>query len=354
MKKQIWILFLFFFAMCACNKAPEEKGTGYLTLNISQSTTLKSDVEITDFILRIHNGYTDVILERIGDLPEQITLSEGTYTIEAYSMDFSEPKFEMPFYSGKTTVVIEAGETKEASIVCSQGNAGIKVVWSGDFSRLYSTYYAQISNDAGYLHYSSEETRTGYFLPGTVSVSIMADGLNINGGTIMLAARDMVTASLRPKETQQGSLIIAISIDETVNERAVEIIVDPEYQDSYLNSETNPYSVAQAIEKQGEEEVWVTGYIVGSKPSANYDFVDGTWLNTNIVIADDINETDSYKVIFVELTNAAQRNAIGLVGSTSQDYSDRLHRRVMIQGNLRGYQSRNGLRDLTVNYLLSD
>lgn len=334
------LLLLSVGVICACSqKETPEKGTGYLTLNISRGTSLKSDVEIADFTLRINDGHADAVKERIADLPAEIALPVGTYTIEAYSLEFSGPKYETPFYSGKTTVDIEAGETKEASLVCSQGNAGVKVVWAGEFSTKYSTYQAQINCDAGYLNYSSTESRTGYFLPGTVSVSILADGQTINGGTIALAARDMVTAILRLKEAPAGSLSIDLSVDETVNNREVEVIVDPEYTD--VNSETNPYTIARAIERQGENEVWIIGYIVGSKPSSGYDYVNSAgWQHTNIVLADDIAETSDTNCIFVELVSGTFRNSLNLV-----DNAGNLHRQIVIKGNLAAYHSRSGLKN---------
>ena len=354
MKTRSMLLILSLFVICACSKAPEEKGTGYLTLNISQSTSLKAGIEIEDFTLRINNGNVEVLKERIGDLSEEIALPAGTYTIEAYSVEFSYPKFGTPLYSGKTTVDIEAGETKEASLVCALGNAGIKVVWSDEFS-IFSTYYAQIDCIEGYLtYYPSSGEQTGYFLPGTVSISIMADGQNIYGGTITLAAGDMVTASLKLKVEEKpldGGLSIIISIDETVNNRNVEIIFDPNdtdtgNQNSDDNSQTNPYNIAQAIGRQGENGVWVTGYIVGSKPStsSDFDFVNGVWQTGNIVLADDISETNEYNVIFVELEYAAYRNPLNLDKNPSN-----IHRKVLIKGNLRSYFTARhaGLRNLT-------
>ena len=345
MKTRLLLITLSFFLMYACSEPTAEKGTGYLTLNISQSSSVKTDIEIENFTLRISNGNTDVIKERISNLPAEIPLPEGTYTIEAYSVEFFDPKFETPIYSGKTTVDIVSGETKEAMLICSQGNAGVKVVWSNVFSELYSTYYAQIYSDADrYLHYSASEARTGYFLPGTVSVSIMADGQNIFGGMITLAARDMVTASLHPKYEvdASGGLSIEIFIDETVNEREVDIIVEP-------NSETNPYSIAHAIIRQGEN-AWISGYIVGSKPSAGYDFVNGAWLATNIVLADNIAETDDRRVIFVELgSSGVYRTNLNLV-----NHPNNLHRKILLRGNLREYQSRSGLRDLTSGFSFQD
>ena len=344
MKKKV-LLFLSLFVMFACSQTPEEKGTGYLTLNISQLAGLKADVDITDFILRIRDGQVELMKERIADLPPEIALPAGTYTIEAYSMVFDNPKFDEFFYSGKTNVEIVAGETKAASLVCKQGNAGIKVIWASIFSTLYRTFQAQIYCDEGFLNYSSTETRTGYFLPGTVTITILADGQNINGGTVILEASDMVTLNLQPKYAPSGGLSITISIDETVNNRNLELIVDP---DNVFNSETKPYNIAQAIARQGENAVWVTGYIVGSKPSSGYDFVNvETWQATNIVLADNIDETGDTKVIFVELGAASTtyRTYLNLV-----DNPEVLHRKVLLKGNLLAYQSRAGLRNLTGSF----
>jgi len=343
----------------ACSQTPEEKGTGYLTLNISQGTGTKADVDIVDFILRISDGQVDVIKERIGDLPAEIALPEGIYSIEAYSMEFDKPEFDMPFFSGKTTVAIEAGETKEVSLVCSQGNAGIKVVWSGLFSSLFKTYYAQIECNEGYLHYSSTETRTGYFLPGSVSISILADGLGINGGTYQIAAKDMVTAYLQTSyvENPSGGLTIEITIDDTVNEHEIEVTVDPD-DFTGANSKTNPYSVDQAItpdRQEKESEVWVAGYIVGSiNSTSNYNFADPeNWRDTNIVLADDIDETDSYKVIFVNLGSLTSTYRTNL-DLTNEDNKDKLHRKVLLKGDLLQYQSRPGLRNLTGGFSFPD
>jgi len=352
MNMRALLLIFSVFVICACSIVPKEKGTGYLTLNISQSTSIKAGIEIEDFILRINDGHVDVLKKRIGDLLEDaIELPAGTYTIDVYSIEFSDPKFEMPFYSGKTTVVIEAEETSEVSLVCSQGNAGIKVVWSDDFSKLFETYDAQIICDEGYLHYSSTEERTGYFLPGTVSVIIHADGQTINAGNIILAARDMVTAYLQPKMEEippDGSLSINIFIDETVNNREIEITVDPDSNDNQNsdNNESNPYNIAEAIERQGENGVWVTGYIVGAKPAtaSDFDFVGGVWQNGNIVLADDIDENNQKNVIFVELQYVAYRNPLNLVNNPTN-----LHRKVLLKGNLRTYYSCAGLRDLSDN-----
>ena len=344
MSKCVLLLILSIFAFNACSKkeAPEESQTGYLVLNINNSATLKTGTEISDFTLLVTGeGGAEALKSIIAELPEQIDLPVGNYTIEVYSDEFSEPKFDEPFYYGKTTASIEQGITKEVSLVCSQANAGVRVVWSDEFINLYTTYQAQMVNDEGYLNYSSNETRTGYFLPGTVSVIIMADGQNIDGGSFTLAAQDMVIANMHPKNAKSGALFFDITLNITVNERNLEIIADPE---NIINSESSPYNIAQGIARQGENEVWISGYIVGSKPSSGYDFVNGTWQRTNIVIADNISETNDLNCIFVELPAGGTRNNLNLV-----DNPELLHQKLVIKGNLNRYQSRAGLTGVRAN-----
>jgi hypothetical protein len=334
-------IFIFAIAlMCACSqKDTSMPEVGYLSLNINPAA-VAGDLDIFDFNLRIINGDVVVLDEKIADLPEEINLLAGIYTIEAYSINFSDPKFETPLYFGSTIVRIESGKTTSASLICALANAGVKVVWMEDFSILYNNYQARIDCATdGYLIYSSSEARIGYFLPGEISITISADGTIIDGGVLNLEARDMVTLIMHPKETASGGLIIDITIDYTTNDREVNIIVDPE---NTINSQSNPYTIDEAIKRQNENDVWITGYIVGVKPLTNsdYNFWDiDKWRTNNIVIADDISETDSYKVIFVELPNRVAWRNINLL-----DHPDNLHKKILIRGNLRSYYTRAGIR----------
>ena len=196
-------------------------------------------------------------------------------------------------------------------------------------------FRSQISGDNGYLTYSSDETRTGYFLPGTVYISILADGQTINGGTITLEAKDMVTITLQPKEIPSGGLSIELSIDETVNNREIEIVVDPE--NTGENSETNPYSVAQALVRPDETAVWVTGFIVGARTT-------GGWSNdsqTNIVIADIAGESDLNNCMAIQLPTGSIRNELNIVDNPSN-----VNKKILLNGNLVSYFGR-GIQNVT-------
>lgn len=343
MKGSLFFFTLLFFIMWGCSDqdTPLEKGIGYLTLNIQQASDLKSDMEIDDFILSIYDMKDHLLVrETIGNLPEQVTLPADRYKVTVYSMEFTDPKFDTPCFSGETEIEIAADETKEIHLTCTQINAGIKILWSNEFAEAYSTYQAEVRSGSARLVYSSVETRTGYFLPGTVTLHISADGQEMHGGSIFLNAKDMVNATLRPVATSSGALSVSLTIDETINERNLDIFPDPAGE----NSQDNPYNIAKAIERQGGTEVWVEGYIVGSKPSSGWEFTNSaTWQASNIVLADNADETDSYKCIPVELPSSGSiRNSLNLPANP-----ELLKKKILIRGNLLVYHSRPGLRNIT-------
>ena len=148
MDKHIFLFVLSLFVMCACSKkeTPEEKGIGYLNLNISQDVNQKVDVELTDFILRINDTQGAEVSERIGDLPDQIVLPVGSYTVEAYSTLFSNPQFETPCYnvtSDTECVFIELGAATtqyriNLNLIDNPGNLHQMVVIKGDLATYYS------------------------------------------------------------------------------------------------------------------------------------------------------------------------------------------------------------------------
>jgi hypothetical protein len=343
MKKYVFLIIVSLFVLRACSEKEKniEKGTGYLALNIDRSRELKTDLQIEEFTLLISTeSGTVVVSEKIKNLPEQIALPVDRYTVRIFSVDFLEPKFDLPCYSGETEIEIIAGQTQNVSLICTQSNAGIKVLWSPEFAERYQTYQAELFSGTERLVYSASETRTGYFLPGKVEVYIHADGRQMYGGVIALNAGDLVNLSLRPVENLSGMLSIQITVDETANTRDVEMILEP----SAANSQENPYSVAEAITLT-EDGVWVEGYIVGSKPSASWDFTDSDlWQSSNIIVADATTETDRTKCMPVELGAASSTVRINL---NLSDNPGNLGKKIIIKGDLKTYYSQPGLRNIS-------
>ena len=87
------------------------------------------------------------------------------------------------------------------------------------------------------------------------------------------------------------------------------------FDTSIKGSKADPYTVAEAIEKQGSEKTaWVSGYIVGAvapevteiKSSADIEFTAPTTLANTLVIADAADVTDVTKCIVLSLPQRSQ------------------------------------------------
>lgn len=108
-------------------------------------------------------------------------------------------------------------------------------------------------------------------------------------------------------------------------------------------TKTNPYTVAEAQANQGKTDVWVEGFIVGSFTGTSMgsftpDISEAS--NSNLALADNQNETETSRIIPVQLPAGSIRNALNL-----RDNPENKNVKVMIKGELGAYFSAPGLRN---------
>ena len=110
----------------------------------------------------------------------------------------------------------------------------------------------------------------------------------------------------------------------------------------FKGTEANPYSVAQAIDKQGKKDVWVKGYIVGAFKTTISNFVTdpSSEARTNIALADSPGETEVSRMLLVNFTTTALKNALNICDNPSN-----IGRQVMIKGDFSEYYSVPGMRN---------
>ncbi|MDD4631435.1 MAG: fimbrillin family protein [Proteiniphilum sp.] len=113
---------------------------------------------------------------------------------------------------------------------------------------------------------------------------------------------------------------------------------------------SHPYTVAQAMEAQGKNDVWVKGYIVGAFNSSINKFVTDTTgqVKTNIALADNMNETVISNMIPVNFTLTSIKNALNIVDNPAN-----ISRHVYIRGDLATYYSVAGMKNVDA-YLFMD
>lgn len=115
-------------------------------------------------------------------------------------------------------------------------------------------------------------------------------------------------------------------------------------------SKAEPYTVAEAIEKQGSEKTaWVSGYIVGAvapevteiKSSADIEFTAPTTLANTLVIADAADVKDVTKCIVLSLPQGSQlRSAANL---QDEAHKALLGTKIALKGKFAPYMGANGL-----------
>lgn len=126
---------------------------------------------------------------------------------------------------------------------------------------------------------------------------------------------------------------------------------DEETEEDSGSSEDEPYSVAEAIAAYDADETqadtWVKGYIVGyvssislSESSAVFSADDAA--TTNIMLADETDETDYTNCLIIQLPSGDVREALNL-----SDNPDNLGRKVTLCGSLERYFGTYGLKSVT-------
>ncbi|HZJ80302.1 MAG TPA: DUF6359 domain-containing protein, partial [Dysgonamonadaceae bacterium] len=152
-------------------------------------------------------------------------------------------------------------------------------------------------------------------------------------------------------------IVVPVKVGATINDwndpqiGDTPIVLDPEKEgedpvspDEGDGTKENPYTVAQAFANQGAPKntdyVWVRGYIVGYKNNSGYDVEfsttsDDDKIKTNLVIADNKDETDGSKALGVQLAyNSDARKDLNLL-----DNSGMYKAEVLLYGTLEKYFS---------------
>lgn len=183
-----------------------EKGTLALTL-VSDIDTTKADGDevvdgdvnedvdstnsVDDYIITIYKdagsgelGDTVATYQRYVEMPTYISLDEGSYVIEAKSMEQVAAGFETPYYYGKQRVEIEPLTVASAEITCTLNNVKLTVEYSDEFLAQFSSFEVMVEvkdyslvpdgQDAS-VTFTADETRAAYFM--VADLRVVVDGV---------------------------------------------------------------------------------------------------------------------------------------------------------------------------------
>lgn len=181
------------FSMFACDDQDgRSANSGKLRLSLAADTTsLKKAVNsgmtkavsdefekfltTEDYQIRIVTDKDTVkSYDRFDQMPSEIELPEGAYTLIASKGDNLPAEFENPYFEGSTAFTIKEDMSTPLDVTCSLGNARVTVDCTDDFKEAYSDYTTLLSSSYATTEFeiAKGETRPAY-------MQVAKEGTNI-------------------------------------------------------------------------------------------------------------------------------------------------------------------------------
>ena len=349
--KRLWALLPLVAALGACDDfGLRSGGQGELRWIIAGNgaDTRAASAEIpdtNDFILKVSDAKGKILYEgSYGDSPESLLVDAGSYTVAVHSIEFTTPGFSRPVYGDEQVVVVKAGATVTVRLNCTLENAGVRLQVAPDFLTSYPDGVLFLKSGETRLMYGYAEKRIAYFKPGPISLVLNDRGADEILLTRTLDARTILTLNISaPYGGTAATSSITVAVDTAKIWNSESYVIGGGGSGSGSGSEgsggdddsgtglDSAYSVAQAADHIGEDEIWVFGYIVGGDLSSAGTTVKTSKFTkaTHLAIAARSSVTTKASCIAVELPKGPIRDALNLV-----DHPDLVGTRVYLKGSL--------------------
>ena len=349
--KRLWALLPLVAVLGACDDfGLRSGGQGELRWIIAGNgaDTRAASAEIpdtNDFILKVSDAKGKILYEgSYGDSPESLLVDAGSYTVAVHSIEFTTPGFSRPVYGDEQVVVVKAGATVTVRLNCTLENAGVRLQVAPDFLTSYPDGVLFLKSGETRLMYGYAEKRIAYFKPGPISLVLNDRGADEILFTRTLDARTILTLNISaPYGGTAATSSITVAVDTAKIWNSESYVIGGGGSGSGSGSGSSggdddsgtgldsAYSVAQAADHIGEDEIWVFGYIVGGDLSSAGTTVKTSKFTkaTHLAIAARSSVTTKASCIAVELPKGPIRDALNLV-----DHPDLVGTRVYLKGSL--------------------
>lgn len=289
--KKIWNILLLLsvvlgFSACS-NELDEAKSQfGYLKLDLA--TLVSTNTRATD----APEGYApktlEVTLEGQGvtlkgtyeegeftsdDLKGNIALKAGEYKITAQSAnwDGSGSGFDAPFYYGETTVTVETGVIKTATITCTQANVKVTVNWDESFTKNFKSATSEVTSaieDVNPRVFTmGKASRAAYFPVGDLHMKLSVTN---NNGNSFEDTKDITDVKARDhyiinyKVAEGGQAGITVTIDGTTHTYTYDVEIPCEDEDNGDDDEEVTFTTEVNSDGTTGNTAILSGSIVGA------------------------------------------------------------------------------------------
>lgn len=346
-------LFIASLATCifatSCRELFEEAGQSTLRIvfngdRLSFTKTGTNVPDTDDFLVKVTGSDGEVVYDgRYGSSPEVFTVPAGSYTVTAASESFKAPDYDKPIFGDTRVIVVESGGSATAELCCRQTNCGLKLTVDDRFRTAFPEGTLYLNGNDGKLEYPYGEQRTGFFKPGTISITLQDAGSDQTLFSRTLEAQQILNVAVSAADgagSAEGGGGISLEVD------TVRTWLD----DNYIYGKTGggsieeAYSINEARDHIGQTDVWVCGYIVGiATNTSKFSFAAPFDKDSNILLGLRDNTSKGAYCLTVELKSGPFREALNLRDSPSL-----LGRQVYLRGDLvRAYYGIPGLKALT-------
>lgn len=154
MKEEIW------------SKDKDIRAQGVAELSVAvklpySMTRTENEVSTADFPVTIQGTgeVADIVktFAKASELPQEIALPVGTYTVTAHTPGELQKQMSSPYYGGEKEMVITQGITTETKVTCKMKNSRIQVNYGDDFKQNFSEWTMTVEDGSeNALVYSNE------------------------------------------------------------------------------------------------------------------------------------------------------------------------------------------------------
>lgn len=319
MKKFYLILML--TAVLACGRNADYDGeNGELRISFASdpehSARVRSEIPDTgDFIIDVTDSKGKVIYSgAYSACPESLPVPTGSYVVKAVSDIFEKPAFSSPQYGDEQCVLVPSGGVADVKLICSQMNAGIRLVVDSGFLTAFPDGVLFLKSSKGKLMYGYSEKRIAYFHPGQVSLILSEGGRDEVLMTRTLQAQEVLSLRVKVASSSSSSdgpsACLSLQIDTTRSWLSDVYVLG----ESGGGGSESALTVAQARESAGTKDVWVSGYIVGGDlTSSAASFEEPFTSRTNILLGPKSSTSVKSSCLSVQLPAGSLRDALNLV-----------------------------------------
>lgn len=247
MKKLVYLLVMTAFALVSCQERITNgaKGTlscmlGYDGNDYIEISTKATDFDLSSMSVVIENA-DGAEVESYADataMPAEIELAPGQYKARAYVLDVSQAAFDAPSFSGEKEFTIIEGELTSVELICSLDNVKVSVNLDKSFTDQIKDYSVTVTateydKSLVFTQQYIDEGKAAYFAVSPLQVNVIGkriaddESVNITSTIEDVNPRDHFILNIAVKDVTEtdGSGAIKISVDESTNDRNVDITV---------------------------------------------------------------------------------------------------------------------------------